>query len=103
MQRFEYISLTFQFHKEDEVWVGECVELGTSTFGSTLEETEKELIDLVTLHLNTLEDLNERDRFFSENGIQIYYNKPPEKVNLNSVSPEFFVKAHFHNLPVNVA
>lgn len=102
MQRAGYIKVTFQFHREGSQWVGECLELGTSTYAATLEETERELMELVTLHLNTLANLGERERFFSENGIEIFYNDLPKTVNINSVNPDFYVKAHFHNLPVTV-
>ena len=49
------LDFTLVYHKEGQQWVGECQELGTSTFGDSFEEVETELIELVELHLNTLE------------------------------------------------
>lgn len=66
MKKNCYIKLTMQFHKEDDQWVGECSELGTSTFGDTLDQVESELTELIELHLNTLEEMGERDKFLRE-------------------------------------
>ena len=71
-----YIALTFQFQKEGRRWVGVCQELGTSTYSRSLPETEKHLLEAVCLHLNTLEDVGERERFFKENSIKTYAVKP---------------------------
>jgi len=71
-----YIALTFQFQKEGRRWVGICQEMGTSTYSRSLPETEKHLLEAVCLHLNTLEDVDERERFFKENGIKTYAVKP---------------------------
>jgi len=90
------------YYKEGNQWVAECKELGTSTYGDSFEEIEKELVELIALHLNTLEELGEREVFFTENGIQTYYDSPPLTVNIESVKPEFLTKAHIHNLQVGV-
>lgn len=67
-----FIILTLIFSKENEQWVGICEELGVSQFGDSYEETKKDLCEAVLLHLNTLEDLGERERFFKENNIKVY-------------------------------
>jgi predicted RNase H-like HicB family nuclease len=67
-----FVVLTFRFEKEESEWLGECVELGTCTWASTLEEVQVELKDLVTLHLNVLERGGEREPFFLEHGIKLY-------------------------------
>lgn len=77
-----YIILTFSFHKEGNRWVGRCNELTTSAFGRSLPEAEERLKELVELHLNTLEDVGERERFFRENGIKFYTHKPKIKKSL---------------------
>ena len=75
------------YHKEGKQWVGECQELGTSTFGNSFEEVEAELIELVELHLNSLEGLNERERFLKEQGIEILTKELPKTI---SVSTPYF-------------
>ncbi len=73
--------LTLAFHREGRLWVGNCLELGTSTYARTLEQTQRELIEMVECHLNTLEEVGERDRFFREHGIEYHTEeKPPTRV-----------------------
>jgi len=55
---------------------GECVELGTATHGANLQQTLHELKELVLLHLNEIEDVGERPRFFAEHGIKLYPAQP---------------------------
>lgn len=78
-----FITLTFAFQREGRTWVGTCEELGTSAYGRTLERANEELEDLVLLHLNTLEQEGERERFFRENSIPFYTDKPPTKVEVS--------------------
>jgi hypothetical protein len=71
-----YIQLTLKFHKEGRNWIGECQELGTSTYHRSLYQLQKELEELVCLHLDTLEDVGEAQRFFKDNGIEFHRVKP---------------------------
>ncbi len=71
-----YVILTCKYYKEARNWVGICDELGTSTFGRTLDEAEEKLKEAMLLHLKTLEDVGERENFFKENNIQFYTHKP---------------------------
>ena len=73
-----YVVFTLKFKKEGRKWVALCEELGTSTFASTLQGADKRIREAVTCHLNTLEDVGERTRFFSENNIKMVYVKPKE-------------------------
>ena len=76
MKRFGYILLTFIFKKEGRRWTACCKELGTSTYGNTVQDAIKKIHEAVTLHLNTLEKIGERKRFFRENKIKVYPSKP---------------------------
>ena len=71
-----YITLTLRFQKEDNKWVGVCEELGTSTYCRTLPGVEKQLQEAVRMHIETLEELGERERFFKENNIRVHTTKP---------------------------
>lgn len=79
MKIIGYIIVTFSFHKEGNRWVGRCNELTTSAFGRSLKEAKERLEEFVELHLNALEDLGERERFFRENGIKFSTKKPKLK------------------------
>jgi len=76
MKDIRYVILTFIFKKEGRRWVASCKELGTSTYGHTVQEAIKKIHEAVTLHLNTLEKIGERARFFRKNKIKIYTSKP---------------------------
>jgi len=71
-----YIILTLEFRKEGRRWTAHCTELGTATFGRSFEEARDRMTEAVLLHLNTLEDVGERERFFNERKIRFYVHKP---------------------------
>ena len=78
-----YVFLTLSFEREGNKWVGACLELGTSTFARTLKATQEELTELVTAHLNALEEVGERENFFTEWGIVIHPTlKPPSEFTI---------------------
>ena len=64
-------SLTFDLEKEGEQWTGTCLELGTSTFGDTLDEAKKELQDAVTLQLDEMERLGFISEYLEENRVPV--------------------------------
>jgi len=88
-----YIILTLKFHKEARNWVGECQELGTSTYHRSIYEIKKQLVELVCLQLDALEDAGEAQRFFKDNGIEFHREKPTIKtieIPFNDKSDAFF-------------
>lgn len=99
-----YVILTFRFHKENRRWAASCEELGTATFAFSLSEAEKRLEEAVGLHLNTLEDVGERDRFFKEHNIKFYHMKPRNTVTISApLNKEVFVKPHIQRVSGLVA
>jgi hypothetical protein len=73
-----FVILTLAFRQDGRRWTGECLELGTATHARTLPQVHAELAELVTLHLNALEDAGECERFFKEQGIRFYTDDVPE-------------------------
>ena len=71
-----FVLLTVIFYKEegDERWQAECRELGTASYGDTFEDTRERIAEAIELHLNTLEEVGERERFFKERKIKIHAN-----------------------------
>ena len=63
------IVLTFDFSQETDQCVGLCLELGTSTFADTLDQTGLELQDAVELQLNEVERLGFIEDYLVENHI----------------------------------
>lgn len=66
------VNWTFTFNRRDEIWEAYCEELGTATFAPTLREAKALLKEMVELHLQTLEDVGEKERFFREHNIGIH-------------------------------
>jgi|SRR5439155_12148532 len=90
-----FVILTLAFHKEGHNWVGECLETGTSTYGRVFTKVHDELIELIELHLNELQAVGERSRFFRENGIRLYTDHGPEEVRqMVRVNSEKLIEAH---------
>ena len=93
MQTTHYIVLTGIFIEEDDGrWTATCKELGTATFGHSLKEAQENIAEMIELHLNTLEEVGERKRFFKENGIVIKTKHPPKSIQINTpFDPRIFV------------
>ena len=101
MENGAYVILTPEFRKEGKKWVAHCKELGTATFGYTLRDAEEKLKEAISLHLDTLEDVGEREKFFQKHNILCYSNKPPASVTITtSVRDDIFVKPYAHASPI---
>jgi predicted RNase H-like HicB family nuclease len=50
------IPVLCKFVKEDDVWNGYAEELPVAVFGSTFEEAQKNLVDAVLAHLETVQE-----------------------------------------------
>ena len=96
-----FVILTLAFRQENKQWVGECLELGTSTFARTFKQVHRELIELVELDLNTLEQIGDRERFFKEHGIKFYSDDvPPDHVTKTlPVGKELLMDQHPFPVP----
>jgi len=100
MQAKGYIVLTYRFQKEGKRWVSYCDELGTAAFGRSLPESERRLEEAVWLHLNTLEDVGERGRFFKEHNIELYAVRPKKNITVCAPLHEsVFIHPHVQAIP----
>jgi hypothetical protein len=92
-----YIKVTFVFREHHDRWTGKCRELGTATFGNSFEDIKEKLEEAVLCHLNTLEDIGERGRFFRKHGIRFYVHKPKLRETRLSVpyDPKVLVQSRF--------
>jgi predicted RNase H-like HicB family nuclease len=79
-----YIKVTFLIEKEEGGYAAICRELGTASCGSTIEEAAENIREATSLYVDTLEELGERERIFSERGITILSALPelPEHVDI---------------------
>jgi len=97
--KMAYVVLTFEFRKIDRRWTAYCKELGTATFGRSLPEADERIKEAVLLHLNTLEDVGERERFFREHNIEFHRDRPRKNITV-CVSPgtNTFIEPHVQRL-----
>ena len=95
-----YIALTVFFEKEhDGRWVATCKELGTSTYGDSIDDAKERIEEAISLHLNTLEDVGERDRFFKENGITMLEMPKTKEINISMpVDSQVFSQAYIQQV-----
>ena len=73
-----YILLTLRVYPEGKQWVSECLELGTTSCGDTIEEALANVKDATLLYLQTVEANGTRERILSEKGIRVRSGDPPE-------------------------
>ena len=99
-----YVVLMLKFQRVGRRWTAYCEELGTATFGRSLPEAEKKLKEAVLLHLNTLEEVGERNRFFQEHNIELHHTKPKKDMTVFlPLTTSIFVEPHvepIHELSV---
>jgi predicted RNase H-like HicB family nuclease len=74
-----YIVVNLKFLKEGRRWTAYCIELGTATFGRSIQEANERIREAVLLHLNTLEAVGECERFLKDHGITFYAQKPKQE------------------------
>jgi len=99
MQKVGYVVLTYKFDREGNRWTAYCEELGTATFGRSIAEAERRLEEAVWLHLNTLEEVGERGRFFKKHNIQLHDIKPKDVTVCLPVEPRVFIQSHIQRIP----
>jgi predicted RNase H-like HicB family nuclease len=64
-----YVDLHFRAFPEDNQWVSECVELGVTSCGDTMQDALAAVLDATTVYLETLEDEGELDRVLQGAGL----------------------------------
>jgi predicted RNase H-like HicB family nuclease len=95
-----YVVLTLKFHKQGRRWTALCEELGTATFGRSLPEADQRLKEAILLHINTLDDVGERESFFKEHNIQLHQDKPRDNITVClPINKEIFIEPLVQALP----
>ncbi len=65
------IVLTMVVEREGGHYASFCVELGTTSCGDTAQEALDNIHEAVLVHLDALDDVNERERTLREKGIEL--------------------------------
>ncbi len=72
-----YILLTLRAYPEGKQWVSECLELGTTSCGASIEEALENVKDATLLYLQTIDANETRERIFEEKRIRVLSGDPP--------------------------
>ena len=65
------IVLTVEYLEEADMWVGQCLELGTPAEAATLKELRTGLAQAVGLQLQQMEELGYIGEFLNDHGVAI--------------------------------
>ena len=88
-----YVELTLKFEREGRMWVGTCLELGTSTYARSLDRVQHDLRQLIEEHLDLLEQAGERERFFEEHEVRFSPGKPKShEIRLPSIGTDVLLQ-----------
>ena len=66
-----YITLTIAIEEADSQYAAHCIELDTASCGDTFDEAFENIKEAVSVDLNALEEVGEREQFFKEHDIEI--------------------------------
>ena len=99
-QTVGYVVLTLRAYAEGKQWVSECLELGVTSCGDTIEEALENIRDAVTLYLNTIEEQGEQPRIFRERGIVVHSGEPPDEEIPVWARPTEVVSPYVTKVPV---
>ena len=65
------IILTADLKQERTKWLAECLELGTATYGETLDEARNDLLEAVTLQLNEVQQMGFIEDYLVDHGVPV--------------------------------
>jgi len=88
------IHLHYRIFPEDNLWVGECVELGVSTSAESRDAVKKGIDEATRLYLATVTQHGELDHILQERGIPVF---------MDGEKPLDEIEDHTLPLPVGVA
>jgi len=82
------IYVHYRCFPEDDLWVGECVELGVSTSAETREDARKGIEAATRLYIETLAEQGELGRVLREHGVSIAPegDDPPDELERRPIA-----------------
>ncbi len=95
-----YILLTLRVYPEGRQWVSECLELGATSCGDTIEEALENVKDATLLYLQTIEANGTTERIFGERGVRILSGDPPPLAEVHGrARPNEILSPYVHKVP----
>ncbi len=67
----KYIVVTMIIEETEDAFEAECIEIGTASFGDTLDEARKNIIEATLCHIEALHDIGELHHFLKERKIRV--------------------------------
>ncbi len=74
-----YVELTFKIVPEDDQYSAHCIELGIASCGDSIDEADENILEAVDVHLQTLMDIGELNRFLKDHGVSIKTYRTPKR------------------------
>lgn len=72
-----YLDLTVRIVAEDGEWLAECVELGVSSCGDTVEAAALAVVEAIGLYLQTVDESGLLEQTLRDAGLEIRRGIPP--------------------------
>ena len=72
------LTCEFRHEHEKDTWLAECIELGTATYASTLDQAQQELGEAVLLQLDEIEQMGFTEEYLKERGVALVPIEPPK-------------------------
>jgi predicted RNase H-like HicB family nuclease len=90
----KYIIVTYIVKPDEDQYAAYCPELGTASCGDTIEEALDNIKDAVSLHIETLKELGDLERFLAGRGVKPLLRYPRQKQQAISVPKDALAMAH---------
>ena len=96
-----YLDLTVRIFAEDGEWLAECVELGVSSCGETVEAAALAVVEAIGLYLQTVEESGLLPQTLRDAGLEIRRGTPPAMRPIDvPTERRAFVQSHEVRIPV---
>ncbi len=77
MRRGDFFIINVMFQEDEKKrWTAECLEFGTATFGNTLKQAKERINEAIELHVNSLDEVGELERFITRHKIKVFRKTP---------------------------
>jgi predicted RNase H-like HicB family nuclease len=82
------IYVHYRVFPEDDLWVGECLELAVSTSAETRETARKRIAEATQLYVETLAQEGELARVLRERGVPVAVDgaEPPDELERRAIA-----------------
>jgi predicted RNase H-like HicB family nuclease len=82
-----YVLLQFRVEQDDDgLFLGECIELGVSSCGDTLDEAVRATMEATAAYLESLDLAGEREAVFAERGVTLLPTVPDRSTEVHLVA-----------------